>query len=135
MAFWLGALAPLFIVAQDGDVRHIAAAASRFGHIAVGIVAALVVTGATVLCFLVGSVSALATSGYGQAVLVKLSLVACLLGLAAVNKLRITPKLLAGDHTAARNLRRSIRMEIMVGALILMVTAAFTTVTGPPPAG
>ncbi|MDP8984592.1 MAG: CopD family protein [Pseudomonadota bacterium] len=135
VAFWLGALAPLFFVAQSDDVRYIAAAASRFGHIAVGIVAALIVTGATVLYLLVGSVSALATSGYGHAVVVKLGLVACLLGLAAVNKLRITPKLLAGDYTAARNLRRSIRIEIIVGALILMVTATFTTVTGPPSVG
>ena len=131
VAFWLGALAPLFFVAQHDDVRRIAAAASRFGHIAVGIVAALIVTGAAVLYFLVGSVSALWTSGYGQAILLKLGLVSCLLGLAALNKLRITPRLQAGESTAVRRLRRSIQVEMLLAALILLVTATFTTVTGP----
>ena len=135
VAFWLGALPPLLFVAQSDDVRHIAAAASRFGHIAVGMVAALIATGATVLYVLVGSISALWNSGYGQAILLKLGLVSCLLGLAALNKLRITPRLRAGDSTAVRRLRRSIRVEMLLAALILLVTATFTTITGPPSVG
>ena len=135
VAFWLGALAPLLLVAGSGDVRHVAATARRFGSIAVGVVAVLVLSGATVLYFLLGSVSALGSSGYGRIVLVKLGLVACLLGLAAFNKWRVTPQLMAGDSTAVRRLRRSIQLEMLLGVLILLVTATFTTVTGPPSLG
>lgn len=71
-------------------------------------------------------------SPYGQFVLVKLLLVALLLALAAVNKLRLTPLLVAGDQSAIGRLRRSIRAEMTFAALILLVTAAFTTVVGPP---
>ena len=59
-------------------------------------------------------------------------MVALLLALAAMNKLRLTPALLAGDKTAIAKLRRSIGAEMSLGALILLVTAAFTTVVGPP---
>lgn len=131
VAFWMGALAPLFIVTGDGEVRRIAALAHRFGRVAAGIVAALILCGATVLYVLVGSVAALGNGPYGRALLVKLGLVACLLGLAALNKLRITPQLLSGDAHAVRRLRRSIQIEMLLAALILLVTATFTTVMGP----
>jgi len=65
-------------------------------------------------------------------VLVKLILVACLLGLAAFNKLRLTPRLRRGDARAARSLRTSIRLELLLGISILAVTATFTALTGPP---
>jgi putative copper export protein len=52
--------------------------------------------------------------------------------LAAFNKWRLTPRLLAGDGRAAARLRRTIRFELLLGGAILAVTATFTTVTGPP---
>jgi putative copper export protein len=65
-------------------------------------------------------------------VLVKLAFVAGLLTLAAVNKLRLTPGVAAGDPTAVVNLRRSIAGEMTIAAAILVVTASFTTLVGPP---
>jgi putative copper export protein len=44
----------------------------------------------------------------------------------------LTPRLLHGDAGAARRLRTSIRFELLFGALILTVTAALTTLAGPP---
>jgi putative copper resistance protein D len=130
--FWLGALAPLAIVARGCELPRLAATAFRFGSSAIFVVAALIAAGLGLLWKMLGSVSDLWTSEYGRYVLLKLALVACLLGLAAFNKLSLTPRLRAGDVRAARGLRLSIQFELLLGALILAVTAAFTTLAGAP---
>lgn len=132
VAFWLGALWPLLMVARGADLAGIAAVAARFGAAAVFVVGGLVAAGATLLWMLLGSFAALWTSAYGRCVMFKLVLVACLLCLAAFNKLRLTPRLRAGDIRAARTLRISIRLELLLAIAILTVTAVFTTLTGPP---
>ena len=132
VAFWFGALAPLSMIARDGDLPRIAAAAARFGKAAVFVVSALVAAGAALLWMLLGGSAALGNSGYGHWVILKLALVICVLCLAAINKLRLTPRLLAGDRGALAGLRGTLRFELLLGGLILAVTAAFTTVTGPP---
>jgi putative copper export protein len=66
---------------------------------------------------------------------VKLVLVAGLLSLAAFNKFRLTPRLLAGDAAAAHGLRRSIHAEMALAAAILLTTAVLTTLFGPPALG
>jgi copper resistance protein D len=132
VAFWLGALLPLLIVARDGDLSRMAAAASRFGAAAIFVVGVLMAAGTALLWMLLGNVTALWGSTYGRYVMLKLAFVACLLALAAFNKLRLTPQLRGGDVRAARSLRTSIRLELLSGMLILAVTAAFTTLTGPP---
>lgn len=132
VAFWLGALAPLLIVARRADLPGIAAAAARFGAVAVFVVGGLIAAGVSLLWMLLGHVAALWTSAYGRYVMLKLVFVAGLLCLAAFNKLRLTPRLRAGDVRAARSLRTSIRLELLVGILILTVTAALTTLTGAP---
>jgi copper resistance protein D len=132
VAFWLGALAPLGIIAGAGDLERTAAAASRFGAAAVFVVAGLMAAGLALLWMLLGDISALWDSPYGRYVILKLACVACLLCLAAFNKLRLTPRLRAGDFRAIRSLRTSIRVEGWVGASILAATATLTTVAGPP---
>jgi putative copper resistance protein D len=132
VAFWLGALAPLAIVARGSDLSRIAATAARFGAAAVFVVGGLMAAGVTLLWMLLGDFTALWSSTYGRYVICKLAIVACLLCLAAFNKLRLTPRLRAGDTRAVRSLRTSIRLELSLGVLILAVTATLTTVTGPP---
>jgi putative copper export protein len=131
-AFWLGALGPLAIVARDDDLPRVAATAFRFGSSAIFVVAALIAAGLGLLSKMLGSVSDIWASEYGRYVLLKLTLVAGLLCLAAFNKLLLTPRLLAGDVRAVRSLRLSIRVELLLGALILAVTAVFTTIAGAP---
>lgn len=132
VAFWVGALGPLWLVARRDDTARVAAAAVRFGRMAVVVVSALIVAGVWLLSMLLGGVSELWSSGYGRWLTLKLGLVACLLGFAAYNKLGLTPRLSAGDSSAVRGLRRSISAEMILASLILTVTAAFTTLTGPP---
>jgi putative copper resistance protein D len=131
-AFWLGALPPLLIIARGGNAAQIGAAAARFGKVALRIVALLIAAGASLLLILIGSGAQFWGSDYGRMMIFKLLAVAALLSLAAWNKLVLTPRLLQSDARAALKFRRSVLAELGVGALILLTTAAFTTLTGPP---
>jgi putative copper resistance protein D len=63
---------------------------------------------------------------------VKLVLFAGVMALAAVNKLTLTPALLAGTPGADTRLRRSIGVEWGLVVAILVTTAALTTLSAPP---
>ena len=112
LAFWIGAFAPLHRMAGHADPMRAGAAAAVFGRQALWVVLAL----ATL---------------YGRLLAVKLTLFALLLGLAAFNKLRFTPALLAGDTGAAVRLRRSISLEFAAVLAILATTATLTTIASP----
>ncbi|WP_370398898.1 copper resistance D family protein [Sulfitobacter sp. JB4-11] len=129
VAFWIGALAPLFRAVghpQGVALLH------RFGHLATGAVAALVLVGVVFAGLLTGSVAALVTTAYGWTLLLKIAVVTGLMLLAAVNKWRLVPALASGTGSAATRLRRSIRLEAFAVLLILVVTATLTSVTTPP---
>ncbi|UWQ22088.1 copper resistance D family protein [Jannaschia sp. W003] len=128
-SYWVGALAPLrrAALAPGG-----AALLHRFGILAAGLVALLVVAGTGLAWLLSGSPLALVGTAYGWGLLAKVAVVAGLLGLAALNKLRLVPALQQGRPSAARALRRSIAWEGAAVTLILVATAAITTATVPP---
>ncbi|MCG3269598.1 MAG: copper resistance D family protein [Yoonia sp.] len=128
-AFWVGALAPLHRAAglHDG-----AALLHRFGIIASGTVAVLVLVGLTFAWLMIGSFGGLFGTAYGWTLIAKLVVITGLLGLAAKNKLRLVPSLTSNDSSAPDRLRRSIRMEIIAVALILLATATLTSITTPP---
>lgn len=131
VAFWFGALAPLLVIARDGDGPLLATTAARFGKIALVAVAGLVVAGSILLWILLSTLSDLWMSPYGRAILLKLVFVVSLLSIAAFNKLRLTPRIERHEMAAAHALRRSIQIEMMLGILILLTTAAFTTLGSP----
>jgi putative copper resistance protein D len=128
-AFWIGALAPLH---RAAGLTGCAALLHRFGTIASGTVAILVLVGLTFAWLMIGSFGGLFGTAYGWTLIAKIIVVTGLLGLAANNKLRLVPALASGDPTASTNLRRSIRMEIIAVALILLATATLTSITTPP---
>lgn len=132
VTYWLGALLPLLVLSRRPDSERLGTAAKRFGNLAVYIVAMLVLAGALLLWLLSESPAAFITSSYGQLFLGKLLLFALLLGLAALNKLRLTPALFTGDTRAPQRLRTSIRLEIAAVITILLITATFTTLAKPP---
>lgn len=131
-AFWLGALAPLLIVAANDDISRIAPVAARFGAAALYVVAGMAAAAMSLLSMLLGGVEQLWSSDYGRIALLKLGFVVVLLCFAAFNKLRLTPRLLAGDAGAVRSLAVTVRWELILGVLILAATAALTTIAGPP---
>ena len=128
-AYWVGALMPLRRAARS---PYGAALLHRFGTIASGTVALLIAVGASFAWLLSGSLGALFGTAYGWTLLVKVAVVSGLLALAALNKLRLVPALERGEPGAGNALRRSIAWEAAAVALILLATAALTTVTTPP---
>jgi putative copper resistance protein D len=130
-AFWLGALAPLMMIAQDGNGVQIASSAARFGRLALYGVAVLLIAGASQLWILSRGAQDFWSSPYARMMAGKLLAVAVLLSVAAFNKLYLTPRLSAYRAAAAR-FHRSIQVEMLLAAVILLITAAFTTIMGPP---
>lgn len=133
VAFWIGALWPLHSAANGFmSLKDSGLLAHRFGRQAAWIVGLLVIAGLLLTYNLVGSVSLMWTSQYGIILLLKLGLVVALLGLAAGNKLKLVPAMLANDKNGAIRLKKSIKWEAMIFVLILSLTAVLTTVTELP---
>lgn len=130
-AFWLGALFPLQAACRHPDRGAVAALMERFSSAAVLAVPVLAGAGLWLAALLVGGWAALAGTQYGRLLAAKALLVAAMLGLAALNRWRFTPRLVR-DPGAAAGLRRSIRAEAVLGMAVLGLTAWLTS--GPPPA-
>jgi len=120
--WWLGALIPLIAVTRRADPATAVATIESFGGRAVLVVGGLLAAGALLVLLLTGGMVDLDTA-YQQRLLIKLALVALLLVLAAVNRLRLTPLLARDYQRGAAQLRTSIRLEIAVAVLILAATA------------
>ena len=128
VAIWIGILTPLQRLAREtATYAEAAKVGHRFGLVASFTVPALIVAGGYMSYTLIGSIPALIQTGYGQALIIKVLLVAILLGLAAANKLRFMPRLKAGDASAARHLTKTISIEWVVVVLVLAVTAVLTS--------
>lgn len=99
VAAWLGGLAALLTALyRTPDIT--AAAVRRFSRIAFGSVLVLTATGIYQSWRQVGSWSALTGTGYGQLLLVKVGLVAVLVGVAGISR-RWTARLAAGGDAQA----------------------------------
>ena len=122
-AFWIGALWPLLRGGPEGTALR------RFSAVAVPVVGVLLLSGGTLAVVQVGHWGALTGSGYGRVLLLKLSLVGGLLGLAGWNRWRLTPAVATGG--ALGWLRGSIRAELGLAAGVLAVTAVLGLT--PPP--
>jgi putative copper resistance protein D len=131
VACWVGALVSLRLVARGREPHILAGPAQRFGMLALPVVGALLAAGAWVLAELLGSPGELLHTAYGRLFVAKLAAVAGLLACAALNKLRLTPRLEKGEARAVAALRTSINLEMALAAAILVLTAALTTLTGP----
>lgn len=133
IAFWIGVLPPLHRLSRAPE--HLSQASQlghQFGQAAMVIVPALILAGLVMSWLLTGTLTALINTGYGQALMVKLALVAVVLMLAAANKLRFIPAMQVGDANAARHLVRSIQIETAVILAVLAATATLTSVLTLP---
>jgi copper transport protein len=123
VAFWLGALLPLAASLRRQPAAASAVLLNRFSGRAMIAVAVLVAGGATLATVQVAEPASLLTTGYGQRLLLKLSLVIGLLLLAAINRHRLTPALASGEAAAPRRLGASIAGEALLAVAILAITA------------
>ena len=128
IAFWIGVLAPLRSLSLSKQTWPEAAdLGQRFGEIAKFIVPLLIAAGIYMSFILVGSLNALINTAYGQALILKLTVVSLLLALAAANKPRFIPGLHKNNPNAAKNLIRSISAEWVAIFAILGLTAVMTS--------
>lgn len=128
VGMWIGALYPLLLLCRTEPASAIAPLMKRFGDYGWGVTLGLIVAGGYLLTQLLGSLGELYTSPYGRLLSLKIVLVLCLLALAALNKFRLVPALYSAG---SRPLQRSIKGEMCLALVILVVTVVLSTVVGP----
>ncbi len=128
MGLWIGSLYPLYTLCQRETAATLAPLLHTFGRIGWVLTGCLLVAGAYLLTQLLAAPADLIRTPYGWLLVGKLMLVVCMLGLAALNKFRLVPALAKAGAGALQN---SIRGELFLALLILLLTACLTTFTGP----
>jgi copper transport protein len=149
---WAGGLAFMALVlfpalrslGVTGDSRRefLARSVPRFSRLAIISVVALAVTGTYNLLLHTTDLGAILTSEYGQVLLIKIAAFLVLVGLGAINLLRLTPLLQRksaatsnpGDAPASgpgERLRRNVRLELALVVVAFVCAGGLTLI--PPP--
>ncbi len=134
VAFWFGSLWPLRQVIALESRAQAARAIAAFSALAVRVVPVIALAGVGMAAVLLPDVAAL-TQPYGLLLLGKIALFALLMGLAAVNRLRLTPALERGAARAPAQLRRSIALEYALIGATLALTAVMSGSFSPTERG
>jgi copper transport protein len=146
MAIWLGGLAALLLVlpaatrsattpADRG--RLLAGPLGRFSALALVMVALIMATGLIQAYVYVRHLGDLLSTGYGRAVLAKFLLLLAVIGIAAYNRRAVIPRLrrvaeLGGSPgLPGVLLRRALRGEVALLAVVIGVTAALASYAPP----
>ncbi|KKL79842.1 hypothetical protein LCGC14_2010760 [marine sediment metagenome] len=130
IASWVGSLWPLYKSCTILSVHEVKKVMHLFGHLAIIVVFVLLISGLALLLNYLHSLSALFTSSYGQLILLKLLLVSAMLMMGAWHKLILVPRITQKQHVGT--LKRSISVEMLIAAFVLITTSVFTTLVGPP---
>jgi copper transport protein len=136
---WLGTLLVLTLAGIRGLIRSPASGSQRaelvadlvnsFSPLALTASAIVAITGATTAWLHLKRISALWTTSYGIALLVKLGLVLVVVILGAWNWKRVRPSL--GTEGTEHTIRRSATMELTFAALVLIATSVLVTLPSP----
>jgi putative copper export protein len=120
-ATWIGGLPALWVALAGADPAGLI---RRYTWLGVGCVLVIAVTAVVQASALAGGFPGLTGTDYGHLLLVKLTLLACLLGLAIRNRFVLAPRLAQG----AAALRRSVLIEIGIGVLALLTASVLSGV-------
>jgi putative copper export protein len=136
---WLGTLLVLTLIGVHGVAKSGAGGVQRtelirdlvnsFSPIALTAATIVAITGVTTAWLHLKRVSALYTTSYGIALIVKLVLVAIVVALGVWNWKRVRPSL--GNEGSDLTIRRSATMELAVAALVLIATSVLVTLPSP----
>jgi putative copper export protein len=129
VAFWFGALAPLYVVSAQEPAAVAAAIVEDFSRMALWLVPGILIAGALMTLFLVDR-WAVFGEGYGLSLLVKLGAFAALMALAALNRWRHGPAL-SVSRDAVPAFQRTVGVEYGLICAVLIVTAVMTTFFSP----
>lgn len=125
MAAWLGGLLPL-LLSLRGRSLPARALVPRFSALALVSVGLLALTGLGSALLHVGSLQALFSTFYGRSLGFKLGLFFLLILLGALNQFVLSPRLRAQERPATRGLETSVRVELALGALLLLFSGLLT---------
>jgi copper transport protein len=136
---WLGTLLVLTLIGIRGVMRStttgrqrselVADLVNSFSPLALTAATVVVLTGATTAWLHLKRLSALWTTSYGIALLIKLMLVLVVVVVGAFNWRRVRPSL--GGEGSEETIRRSATLELAFGALVLIVTSVLVTLPSP----
>jgi putative copper export protein len=130
VAFWFGALIPLYLVSSRQGPQTVGPLVQAFTAVATWLVPGILLAGLVLTVALVPGV-AVFRQPYGQLLIAKLTGFAALMALAALNKWRLGPAISRGDGTALLRFRRSVAAEAWLIVGVLAATAVMTTFFSP----
>jgi putative copper resistance protein D len=129
---WLGGLPPFVLLLATAErsadrtwTDAAAVATRRFSLLGTASVVALAATGTINTLILVGGPAGLAETDYGRLLVLKICLFVAMVGVAAFNRLRLTPRL--AQPGTIRRLRRNSLVETGLGLLVIAIVSALGT--------
>jgi copper transport protein len=141
---WIGGLVGLLVLwatlPAGLRVAGLSVAVPRFSGIALFAVLTLLASGTVATILHMPAVNALWDTGYGVAILVKIGLLCGAVALAAINRTRSKPRIVAGrdepavGEAGARLLRRTLSGEAVLVAGAIFAAAVLSSLAPPPPA-
>jgi copper transport protein len=133
VAFWIGALLPLYVVVRASRAHGSMASSvlKRFSRAIAPVLALLILSGLWLAVVQLGRIDALWTTAYGQVLAGKLVCVALLLGIGAVNRYRLVPAFERHGVAAGRLLATAFAIELAL-ALVIFGLVALWRFTPPP---
>ena len=149
MAAWLGGIAVLVLALRSATAalegadrtRLLAATVARFSVVAGVAIAVVLATGVTQSIVHLESLGDLIDTAFGRAILVKSSLFFVIVGFGWINRSRMLPRLRGaaaeGDSPGRAGvlLRRTLRVELALGAAVIVATAALASYAPPTSLG
>lgn len=130
VAFWFGALWPLYLVSLRETPARASDTTERFTAAASWLVPVILLAGILMALLLLPNLQALSMP-YGELLIAKVVGFAVLMGLAAANKWRLGPALVQGTVQSGRWFRRSVVAEYVLIAAVLTITAVMTSFFSP----
>jgi len=130
-AFWIGAFRPLLLSTGQLSAADSGALMQRFSNFAVPAVIVVLISGTAISLKQLGSPAKLFDNDYGTVLLTKIILVLVIVGIAAFNKINLTPRLIANDVAGVSKIRRTITLELMLYVIVLAAASALTVTTPP----
>jgi putative copper export protein len=127
VAFWLGSLWPLYLVAGREPLHRAAQVIDAFSRVAAWVVPVILLAGVGLTVLLVPS-WAVFKQPYGQLLLAKVALFAVLMALATLNKWTFGPACAKGR---TRAFKQAVAIEYVLICIVLAITATMTTFYSP----
>ena len=127
ITFWLGSLLPFRWICLQGDTTNLSGLAHHFGILAMGYVGLLLSAGFFYAYMLIGELSLIFTTSYGNLLLIKIIMVCALLFLAALNKFKLVPSLEKSPLLGVKKFKSSVQLEIVLAFIIVFASSLLTT--------